>query len=213
MRRHPRSASVTVSEPTLNVLLASLLERKGLKQAIGEVVSQSGAFRPDVWMTVAGVRIILEGKFSAAGVEARLEKQCRQRLENGYSAIAVGVVYPLLSPRLMPTYSTREVEEHLLTARYKVKVFSLSAGGIAEAGWEEGVVFKGLVDILRNVHAQVVREDWVSRAVSTIGEGLSVFASLVEDVGSDPSGLADQMREALALPKEAPEQEEAPDEG
>ena len=75
MIRPGRSASITVSEPTLNVLLASLLERKGLKQAVGEVVSQSGAFRPDVWMRVGGIRVILEGKFSGSGVEARLERQ------------------------------------------------------------------------------------------------------------------------------------------
>lgn len=205
--RPRRSASITVSEPTLNVLLASLLERKGLKQAVGEVVSDSGAFRPDVWMRVGGVRVILEGKFSTSGVEAALEKQCRERLERGYCPIAVGVVYPALPPRLMPTYSTHEVEEHLLNARYKLKVFYLTGEGIGEVGWEEGISFTSLIDLLRNVHAQVVQEDWVHQAVSIIEQGLDIFASGLEEVGEEPSALADRVREGLALPREAPEAE------
>ena len=212
MIRPGRSASITVSEPTLNVLLASLLERKGLKQAVGEVVSQSGAFRPDVWMRVGGIRVILEGKFSGSGVEARLERQCRERLEKGYCPIAVGVVYPALPPRLMPTYSSRELEGYLLSALYRLKVFYLTGEGIGEVGWEEGVSFTGLVDLLRNVHAQVVQDDWVQQAVSIIRQGLDSFASSLEDVGEEPSALADRLRQALALPKEAPEAEKAENE-
>ena len=212
MIRPRRSAAITVSEPTLNVLLASLLERKGLRQAVGEVVSQSGAFRPDIWMRVGGIRVILEGKFAASGVEARLETQCRERLEKGYCPIAVGVVYPALPPRLMPTYTTGELEEYLLSALYRLKVFYLTGKGIGEIGWEEAVSFAGLVDLLRNVHAQVVQDDWVQEAVFVIGEGLDGFASSLEDVGEEPSALADRLRQALALPKEAPGAEKAENE-
>jgi len=101
------SLLVDNSETTLNVALAELLQQREL-QALGEAIihkkSKGVGKKPDVLLTVNGVKIIIEGKFDIPSAEAILDKQCIERIEDGLCEICIGVIYhEWVSISLSPT--------------------------------------------------------------------------------------------------------------
>jgi hypothetical protein len=201
---------MTISEVNLNITLARLLEKRGLR-AIGETVLHSGAYRPDILMTINGVRVILEGRFQKAGVEESLDLTCRSRLENALCDISVGVVYP--HPQIASLSPTgKDVEQFLLGARYSARVFHISAEGIRGNGWEREIELNQLSSLIRSSYSIVVKEDRVSASIQHVREGLDEFAQLIGQASDDPDGLARSLVEVMKLPSGAKEDEEAEDE-
>jgi hypothetical protein len=115
---------VDITEPTLNVALAQLLERREL-QALGEVVIHRKAKgvgkKPDVLLTVNGVKVIIEGKFAAPGIESILEKQCLDRIEDGLCELCIGIIYSKMQPTGL-TLTMKEVEAELLKSKFRALV-------------------------------------------------------------------------------------------
>jgi len=84
------------SEPALNVLLAQLLTKRGLLGAAELVVRQRKEIRkPDVPILISGIWVILEGKLEKPSAKEELERQCKERIEEGLCDISVGVIYKL----------------------------------------------------------------------------------------------------------------------
>jgi len=90
------SMLVGTTEPTLNVALANLLRQREL-MALGEAIihrtTKGVGKKPDVLITINGIKVILEGKFEASGIETVLEKQCIERIDDGLCEICIGVIY------------------------------------------------------------------------------------------------------------------------
>jgi hypothetical protein len=114
-------AKEPVREEVLNVLLADLLENRGLislPESIRRSLAAGGGRRlPDVSVTfadLAGVRIILEGRIGdTAPIKAGLFKKAKGRVEEGLSPIALAVLY---SPELRRGASLKEIDEALVSA-------------------------------------------------------------------------------------------------
>ena len=61
-----------VGEETLNVVLAQLLLKRGLR-SLGEArIHDLSVKKPDVFMVVNGVKVILEGTYQRAGAREEL---------------------------------------------------------------------------------------------------------------------------------------------
>jgi len=213
---------VEITEPTLNVALAQLLRKREL-QALGEVVVHRQAKgvgkKPDVLLTVNGVKVIIEGKFTAPGIEAPLEKQCIERIEDGLCEICIGVIYSKMQPTTL-TATMREVESMLLKAKFRalvsyvapaefeqlsfVYVQSPMPPGLKKMGWHD-VDINQLADLVRASYTSVVSEDILGKAVESFASALQTAVEKLM-TSSPPEVLAAKISTIMEIP-EAPHEE------
>lgn len=219
---------VNITEPTLNVILADLLRRRGL-QALGEVVVHRKAKgigkKPDVLLTVNGVKVIIEGKFTASGVESVLEKQCIDRIEDGLCEICIGVIYPEMQFSSL-TQTMKEVEATLLRSNLQALVTyvgptefeqlgldfveSKLPPGIKKIGWWYEVGINELASLVRSSYTSVVSEDILGKAVESFASALQNAAQKLV-ASTSPDVLADKISRIMEIP-EAPREDEEPEE-
>jgi len=166
-----------VSEETLNVVLAQLLLRRGLR-SLGEArIHGLGLRKPDVFMVVNGVKVILEGKYRKLGVKEELEAKCRERIDEGLCEICISVEYPQLSfGALYPAMD--DVEKSLLSSKVESNVVWISAEGSRESGWML-VGIDELATLVRNSYTSIVSEDMLGKAVVSLASALNAVAEKV----------------------------------
>ncbi len=218
---------VEITEPVLNVTLAELLQRRELR-ALGEVVIHKKAKgvgkKPDVLLTVNGVKVIIEGKFAAPGVESILEKQCIERIEDGLCEICIGIIYSKLpSINLSPTMP--EVKTELLKSKFQALVMYVAPPeteqltfeslesrlprGLKKMGWHK-VDINQLAELVRSSYTSVVSEDILGKAVESFASALQSAAEKL--IASSPADvLATQISKIMEIP-EAPREDEEPEE-
>ena len=212
------------TEPTLNVALAELLQQREL-QALGEAVIYKKAKgvgkKPDVLLTVKGVKVIIEGKFAASGIESVLEKQCIERIEDGLCEICIGIIYHKWTPtNLNPTM--REVKTNLLKSKFHALIMSVapiegqqltfehvSRGlplGLRKTGWHE-VDIDQLSSLVRSSYTTVVSEDILGKAVESFANALQNAAEKLVAAGP-PDVMATKISEIMEIPEAADEEAE-----
>lgn len=218
---------VDITEPTLNVVLAHLLRRRELL-ALGEVVVHRQAKgvgkRPDVLLTVNGVKVIIEGKFASSGIESILEKQCIERIEDGLCEICIGVIYSKMQPTTL-TVTMKEVESMLLKSKFQALVSYVAPAefeqlsldyvqspmppGLKKMGWHE-VDINQLADLVRASYTSVVSEDILGKAVESFASALQTAVEKLM-TSSSPEVLAAKISTIMEIP-EAPHEEPEQDE-
>ena len=218
---------VDITEPTLNVILADLLRRREL-QALGEVVVHRKAKgigkKPDVLLTVNGIKVIVEGKFAASGIESVLEKQCIERIEDGLCEICIGIVYSK-TPLTTLTATMKEVEAKLLKSKFQALVMFVAPTefeqlsfdymksplppGLKKMGWQE-VDINQLASLLRSSYTSVVSEDILGKAVESFASALQNAAEKLVS-SNPPDVLAAKISKIMEIP-EAPREDEEPEE-
>lgn len=78
-------------EEVFNIKLADVLQERGIDADPERIENNK---KPDIIISIDGLRIILEGKFNIGSNETILKDQCKKRLEQGLSHIVMGVLYP-----------------------------------------------------------------------------------------------------------------------
>jgi len=217
---------VEITEPTLNVVLADLLRRREL-QALGEVVIHRKAKgvgkKPDVLLTVNGVKVIIEGKFAASGIDSVLEKQCIERIEDGLCEICIGVIYSKMQFTSLAT-TMREVRSILLKSKFQALVTYVAPAefeqlsfdyvqsplppGLKKMGWHE-VDINQMADLVRSSYTSVVSEDILGKAVESFASALQSAAGKLM-TSSPPDVLAAKISAIMEIP-EAPREEREED--
>ncbi len=185
-----------VAEETLNVVLAQLLLKRSLR-ALGEArIPNIGVRKPDVFILVNGVKVILEGKYKRAGARRELEKKCQQRIDEGLCEICVSVEYPFTFDNfLSPTMD--DVENVLLTRDMDVNVSWLSAEGIKRTGWMN-VGIDELANLIRISYTSIVGEDILGPAVESLKKTIEEATERLLRI-SNVETLAERVREAMGL--------------
>jgi len=185
-----------VAEETLNVVLAQLLLKRSLR-ALGEArIPNIGVRKPDVFILVNGVKVILEGKYKRAGARKELEKKCQQRIDEGLCEICVSVEYPFTFDNfLSPTMD--DVENMLLTRDMDVNVSWLSAEGIKRTGWMS-VGIDELANLIRISYTSIVGEDILGPAVESLKKTIEEATERLLRI-SNVETLAERVREAMGL--------------
>ncbi len=184
-----------VREEVLNVVLANLLEERGLL-SVPETIRRSVRGRkhrlPDV--TVAdlwGVRIVIEGRVGRTpGIRRSLLHDSRMRIEEGICPICLSVLYPaeLRVVTSMPLLKRTMARESLI-----VRVISESSDG----DWADTTV-DGLSEILRRSYELLVSEDVVASAVGELEESIDTASEILVSA----QAAAPRLRDLLGIREE-----------
>jgi hypothetical protein len=183
-----------IREEVLNVLLAELLEERGLWSVPESIRHGRGRDRrlPDITLAdLWGVRIILEGRIlENAEDRESLLRDARRRVEEGLCPICLAVLYPsrLRGGRTLP--ALRQELEH---ASLEVRVISEGHEGT----WTASTV-EGLVEIVRRGYELLVAEDVVTGTVADLQAAIDVAAeTLVAG-----RGRTERLADLLGIPED-----------
>lgn len=208
---------VSFTEATLNVALAELLQKHEL-QSLGEAHIHRKAKgigkKPDVLITVNGIKVIIEGKFDQPGVAQILEKQCVERIGDGICEICVGIIYgTMMTKTFAPTM--KEVKDILKKATYQANIYSVAPVdfmqttfddtskklplGLKESGWQE-VELDGFCSLVSASYTAVISEDILGKAVESFGNALQNASVKLVSLGNTES-LAKKMLEIMEIPQ------------
>ena len=216
---------VGFTEPTLNVALAELLQKHEL-QSLGEALihrkPKDIGKKPDVLITVNGIKVIVEGKFKKTGVQEELEKQCIERIEDGLCEICIGVIYGEMAAKTL-TPTMKEVKEILKNSTYQANIFNVAPvemqvsfeqlhaklpPGLAESGWHE-VELDDLCSLVTASYTSVVSEDILGKAIASFADALQSASVKIIALG-DTALLAEKMSQIMEIPEaESNETEES----
>lgn len=156
-------------EESVNTALAMLLTEHGV-DAQAESIHQSGKQRPDVMMTMSGVRIIIEGKYETVpNAQVVVLADANGRVNSGICQIAVALVYP----DAIRTTSTGELQKVLSETSLNFAVIS----DVGQTEWAQATP-TGLLDSLRRVHQSLLQDDLVDRAAQGLSERIETIAAL-----------------------------------
>jgi hypothetical protein len=187
-----------VREEVLNVLLAELLERRGLWSVPESIRRSAGGEQrrlPDVTLAdLSGVRVILEGKFYDSEAErGKVFKAARRRVEEGLCPISLAVLYP---SALRDVRTLSALRRALEAATLEIRVVSEGDNG----AWSDANIGT-VVEIVGRGRELLARADVVAQAVADL-EGALDGAAAVIGAGR---GTAERLADLLGIPEEAPQ--------
>jgi len=187
-----------VSEETLNVVLAQLLLRRSLR-TLGEArIHGLGMRKPDVFILVNGVKVILEGKYARSGARRELEEKCRERIDEGLCEICISIEYPFsFDSFFRPTME--DVEKMLLGKGVYANISLIASDGIKSGGWIK-VEIDELANLIRNSYTSIVSEDILGQAVESLSSSLTEATKKLMEI-SDTDVIARRLRTAIGLDK------------
>ena len=92
----PNRRRPVIRQEVLNVLLAQLLQERGLEVAPEQIIEDPSGFRrmPDVIVDFQGLRLAIEGEFASPTAHDRASKSASQRVEDGIAHMGMALVYP-----------------------------------------------------------------------------------------------------------------------
>src|SRR5437899_11559720 len=95
-KNNPGPTAPAVRQEVLNVLLAQLLQERGLEVIPEQIVKDPFGFRrmPDVIVDFQGLRLAIEGEFDSRTAHEKASGSANQRVEDGTAHIGMALVYP-----------------------------------------------------------------------------------------------------------------------
>jgi len=180
-------------EEVLNVILAELLEQRGLvsvPERMRRVRSRRKRRSPDITIVdFWGIRVIIEGRVTdGPSVERNLSNDAKRRIEEGLCPICIAVLYP----NFLRYVEWVQLKETLANAKLRIRVFTEAE----EGDWFEGTV-DDLSEILRRTYQTLISEDVINRAVEKLDEAISVATEGFLEAKATPS----RIRKILGIPE------------
>lgn len=198
-------ALYNIREEVVNVVLAELLEKRGLlsiPETIRRSVTQKNDRQlPDIIVAdLLGIRIVIEGRFDN-GKSSRdsLLRDSRERVEQGISPVCLAALYP---PDLRSTESIPKLRKKLESTTLEIRVVSENGDG----DWSRGTV-DDIADALRHSYELLISDDVVLSSVEEIEKAIEFSSELFVH----SKGLKGRFRQVLGIPAST-EKEEATDE-
>ena len=189
------------TEPALNVLLAELLTKRGLV-AGGELLSRTGTElrKPDVVISIGGIRLVLEGKLDKPTAKKALDKDSPRRVSEGIADIAVGVVYKLAKP-IGLVYSNIELKQILRDSKFEIRAWGpAGVGAVPLGGWVEEDI-DGLARVIRSAVNEVTSLDILADAITNLRVTLDLAASQLADAGKETlESVAEKLAPTMQVP-------------
>lgn len=179
-----RQPGLSVRQEVLNVLVAQMLQDRGLIAAPEQIIDlPSGSRRmPDVLVDFLGLRLAIEGEFSGTQAEDKSSQKALERVEEGIAHVGVALVYPsglkafagnvaalkkaLAGEGLQFAIITEKeaTQKELFPTARKGDVVTFIRGDM-----------NSLADALRRCYEQLVRDEVLESAVKQLQEGIGVF--------------------------------------
>lgn len=209
---------MAIRQEVLNVLLAQLLEERGLIAAPEQIRSFRGQTRqiPDVLVDFQGLRLAIEGEFAARSkggmvtAERKASQAALRRVEQGIAHIGIALIYPgrlrtLAFSELKEELSHAPLRFAIITERVQQQL-SLFPECDAKVPFAEGNI-EALVEAIRRAYEPLVKDEVLARAVARIEASMDRFISAL---GSQPA-TTERFKEALEV-RELPKKEKIEDE-
>ena len=164
----------TYRQEVLNVVLAQLLQERGLVTAPESIVKLSleeGIRMPDVIVNYNGLRTVIEGEIDKdPNCRERALESAGKRVEDAIAHIGIAVIYP---DYLRPL-DFKLLKESLSNAKLDMAIIS----EMGTTGYVNGDL-DYLKDALNNTFEQLLREDVVSQAVAVLDANVGHFARIL----------------------------------
>jgi hypothetical protein len=185
----------SVREEVINVLIAELLEKRGLlsvPETIRKAVGSKGRKLPDITVAdLLGIRMVIEGRFdTSSDTRQQLFKDAKSRVEEGISPICLALLYPT---------DVRQTDT-LPKLRGKLEKAGFHGRIISEAGdgqWSP-MNLDGIGEALRRAYELLVTDDVVIRSVGELEQSIEAATELF----MRSSAVTERFRQALGIPKE-----------
>jgi hypothetical protein len=172
-------------QEVVNVVLAQLLERRGLIAVPEEIVAAistgaSGPVRmPDVLVDYQGLRTAIEAEFaSTPNAEERAFDKAKERVDQNVAQIGVAVVYPA---RLRNGFSRLPSELERARLSFTIVTEPVVNPSLFP-GWspsfDKGNV-NDLAEALRRAYEQLVRDETLQRAVAMMEAKIEAFLNAI----------------------------------
>ena len=180
-------------EEVLNVVLAELLEQRGLlslPETIRTALKKKSL--PDITLAdLWGARIIIEGRTNTgASIPKSLLKDAKLRVEQGLTPICLAVMYP---PSLANSASLTKLKSDMSKTELTVRVISESEDG----EWVKATI-DGLTDMLRRSYELLVTDDVVTRTVLELEAAIDSSSRTLAQSKATP----DRIRKILGIPQQ-----------
>ncbi len=184
-------------QEVFNVLLAQILQEQGIISAPEDVLRispDSTRKMPDVLVDYNGLRTAIEGEVDdQQDYSKRAIKSAQKRVELGIAHVGIAIIYP-------STLRKHEFDR----LKKELKACELRIAVITENGstsYSQGTI-QQLGESLRRAFDELIKEDVVLKAVSTLESGIEQFAGIIVK----QSGTSARLAEILGI-KELPQRE------
>ena len=210
-----------VRQEVLNVLLAQLLQERGLVSAPEQIQRSQGRGRrmPDVLVDFQGLRLAIEGEFAtrargtAASAETRAGEAALRRVEQGIAHVGVALVYP----SKLRSVAFSKLKEELEKATLRFAIVTESVQQQLSLFPHEGPIpftegnIDALSEALRLAYEPLIQDEVLQRAVALVEASIERFVTAlrVQPAATDRFKTALEVRE---LPTESEEEEQQGDE-
>jgi hypothetical protein len=181
-------------QEVLNVLLAQLLQERGLVAAPEQILRHpTGEIKlPDVLVDFQGLRLVIEAEFAnVPGARERAYNKAQQRVEQGIAHIGVAVLYP---PGLKGQ-AYEQLKSELATAKMQFAVLTevsitpfpqLELFEVSDkAPWFPGNI-EQLIESLGRCYDQLVNDETLTHAVALVEASIEWFISALK---SQPASI------------------------
>jgi len=204
-----------VRQEVLNVLLAQLLQERGLVSAPEQIQHFQGLGRrmPDVLVDFQGLRLAIEGEFAtrasgtASSAEIRAGRAALRRVEQGIAHVGVALVYP--SKLRSVAFSELKEELERATLRFAIITESVQQQ-LYLFPHEEPILFAegnidALSEALRRAYEPLIQDEVLQRAVALLEASIERF---VTALGAQPAATErfKTTLEVRELPRESEEE-------
>ncbi|MGD2249330.1 MAG: N-6 DNA methylase [Candidatus Methanofastidiosia archaeon] len=190
-----------IREENLNVMLAELLAKSGLK-AIGEPIIKR---KPDVLVHINGIRVIIEGKYP--GNRKNLYKKAYERIDEGLCEAVMMVEYVNLKKDIQEQIylDQKEIKKILKHSSFNVGIVTYVdrvshhvpelVGGKISPKFMEKIDFKELVAFLIQTYDSIIKENVLDNILENMEEKISQFS---EKIMMDEPNI-ERLKEVLEL--------------
>ncbi len=184
-------------EEVVNIRLSDVLKEIGFKAA-GETISKGKL--PDVIVYVSGVKINIEGRFETSSDVSKLKNRCIERVEDGISDIALGIIYPV---ELKEAENDAELIKKIKKSEFQSFAIYLSSGGIKELAF--GV--QKIEDIARNLNSLytvIVRNDILREQIKILNSTIKENSELAmeSDLFFSSNMVVGKLKKVLGMKEE-----------
>lgn len=180
----PNRRRPVVRQEVLNVLLAQLLQERGLEVAPEQIIKDPSGLRrvPDVIVDFQGLRLAIEGEFASPAAHEKASKSATHRVEDGIAHMGMALVYPSALREMGRGIS--ELKRSLAAARLEFAIITENEATPQESLFPVVVrpaaqFVKGelddLAEALRKSYERLVEDRVLERAVKFLDNGIEVF--------------------------------------
>jgi hypothetical protein len=203
--RRSRQEGPVNRQEVLNVLVAQLLQQRGLVAAPEQIIKRpdlSSRRMPDVLVDFYGLRLVIESEFDSRNAEDKASNAALERVQEGIAHVGMALVYPeplrrVSNPdQLRDSLSTEALRFAIVTEAEASTQLTLPFADRQQftIPFAKGDL-NAVAGALRRVYEQLAKDEVLSNAVRLLEEGLALFNMAL----TPQPAAADRLKDALGI--------------